>query len=293
MFRSYLLCFLIMLLYPALVMAQVRSERDSAGQKLVSGVSYGRFGLDYTSDRVFAGRKDSLKLPYITPSLAYYHRSGLFARTSVSVLSSGSARIDLTSISGGYLFMKNDFYGGISAAALFYNDSSYSVLAEVAGQMLTYAGYDFGVAEFTLDATVLFSRSADLVTGAELNKTLFLANDKLILMPSVYLVAGTQQYYQEYLDRRSKMMMARRGQNSGGNNNMSSGITVSSSGQFRILAFEFSIPAQYSAGNFRISFTPVYTIPQSPSVINIDDISFKDSLENSFYWSLGVSYKFH
>src|SRR5579862_4023180 len=58
--------------------------------------SHFRAGIDYLSNNVYFGRKDTVNTPYLTASFGYYHKSGLFINSSASYLtSSGEGRIDL------------------------------------------------------------------------------------------------------------------------------------------------------------------------------------------------------
>jgi hypothetical protein len=273
--------------------SQEKITSDSLGQKIKFNKSYGRIGISYSSDWVYAGRKDSLAAPYITPSVAYYHKSGLFIRGTFSYLvSPEEQRIDMYGLRGGYVYSKNDFYAGISGAAMIFNDSSYNVLSEVNGSIFTYAGYDFDWVDFSVDASLLFGESTDLMTGAEVSHTFYADRYRLKMIPAFYLMAGTQNYYFEYYKYRSSQGKGRgRGSGSGGGTTEPV-ITVSEYDKFRILAFELSLPVYYTIKKFRFSFTPTYVFPQSPSVATIDGIAYPEQLENTFYWNAGISYRF-
>lgn len=290
--KSYwVLAILIALQSP--LFSQQRMSKDSADRNTFRRGSFARVSLSYSSDFVYAGRKDSVALPYSTASLGYFHKSGLFAQGFLSYLtSSDEQRVDMTGLTAGYMFTSSMFYAGASGTAWFYNDSSYSVQSETGGNLYAYAGYDFDVLDLTLDATTLFSESTDFLAGIELSRMFFMANDKFKLTPSMYTLFGTQNYYNEYFTYR-RTGSTHRGRGPGGG--MGGGDMMPESevvSQFSLLAYEFSMPASYTAGKFRFFFTPTYVIPKNPLVIITDDVTETESLDNSFYWTLGASYSF-
>ncbi len=103
-----------------------------------------RVGVRYSSDYVYMGRSDSVKAPYLSPSIGYYHKSGFFLRSSVSYLTAKEeARIDMVNITGGYDFYLNDLTIGGSISQYFFSDLSYNVMAEMSTYVNAYVGYDF------------------------------------------------------------------------------------------------------------------------------------------------------
>jgi len=58
------------------------------------------------------------------------------------------------------------------------------------------------------------------------------------------------------------------------------------------LDYELSVPVGYTLNKFRFSFTPVYAMPVNAATITNGQNTYKEDLSNSFFWSLGVSYKF-
>src|ERR1700674_4101386 len=72
--------------------------------------SYWQAGINYLSDNVYLGRKDSVKIPYISPSIGYYDKSGFYVNGSLSLLpSSGNSHIDMASLEAGYSIILNEF----------------------------------------------------------------------------------------------------------------------------------------------------------------------------------------
>src|SRR5580765_201191 len=97
-------------------------QKDSARR------SYVKAGLSYLSDNVYLGRKDSVAVPYISPSIGYYHKSGFYVNSSLSVIPvSGETRIDLVTFEGGYTYSAKKLNVEISVSKEFYSDESYNV----------------------------------------------------------------------------------------------------------------------------------------------------------------------
>ena len=76
----------------------IEKEMDSIFNDLgfLKPKSFWLANINYLNNNVYLGRKDSVPSPYITASLGYYHKSGLFVNASASYLMEpGQGRIDL------------------------------------------------------------------------------------------------------------------------------------------------------------------------------------------------------
>src|SRR5438309_6685303 len=107
----------ILPLFIQLICVSQSFAQDSLEQK---EVSYFKFSGEYLSDNVYNGRKDSTAIPYLTPTVGYYHKSGLFLVASASWLST-EHRLDEMTIQGGYSFSKNKLDGEFSVANYIYS----------------------------------------------------------------------------------------------------------------------------------------------------------------------------
>ena len=58
------------------------------------------------------------------------------------------------------------------------------------------------------------------------------------------------------------------------------------------MAIEFSAPIWYTNNAFTILFLPALVIPQSEAAIVTEEAILTESLKESFYWMLGLSYQF-
>lgn len=68
-------------------MAQ-KQKKDTITPK----ASYFKARIDYLSNSIYNGRKDSMVLPYYSPSLGYYDKGGFYISGTVSYLSAVSER---------------------------------------------------------------------------------------------------------------------------------------------------------------------------------------------------------
>src|SRR5215469_5939850 len=124
-------------------------KKDSSTAKPKS--SHWEAGLAYLSNNTYLGRRDSISVPYLTPSIAYHDRSGLFLSAAFSYLASGSGRIDVTTLEGGYSYESDHVNFEITAGRDFYNQESYAVNSGIKGRLSTYFSYDFDFIEPSLE----------------------------------------------------------------------------------------------------------------------------------------------
>ena len=274
---------------PIKSIAQQKATADTVEKESpVEKKSYGLVSANYSSDLIFLGRKSSAKTPYLSAAAGYYHTSGLFINGAASYLATpGVNRIDLFTVTSGYdLYLKN-FSAGISGTKYFFNNKSYTVKSELSGNVSAYINYDFDIVDVYIDGSTYFSNTTDLILGAAVSHTFYAVNDNLTITPTVYLNAGTQNYYSNYANNRR---FRRNMTGGGGSSPMGTGMTGASS--FNVLDYELSVPVSYTINKFRFSFYPVYAIPVNAATITNDQNTYKEDLSNSFFWSLGVSYKF-
>jgi len=258
-----------------------------------------RIGLRYTSDYVYMGRADSAKAPYLSPSIGYYHKSGFFVSSSLSYLTAkGEGRVDMIAFNGGYDYFKNNLALGTSISQYLFSDLSYNVIAEMSTYANAFVGYDFSLFTIYGDASVALSESMDVFLGGEITRTFYLLKNKLLITPSVYINAGTQRYYQEYMTYRSTSTGAwggnsGKGKGSGGSNGSGTTTTTStsevlSSDQFKILDYETGLNVTYKINNVRLFATSTWTFPVNPATLVNDEGEYQENLTNRFYWSSGI-----
>ena len=273
------------------------SKAQDSTKNKNSDHSYLEAGLTYLSNNVYLGRHDSLTIPYLTPSLTYYNKSGFFAGTSLSYLTSaGNSRIDFVELDAGYAFTINKFSAIASAEKDFYNSESKNVRAETKGSLDGTIAYDFGVVKPILQGGIVFGNNNDYYTALGLDHSFYFDDDNFEITPSVLLNASTQNYYSSYFTKRK--FKAKRKNQPGG---VATKAYLPNAANFKIMDYEFSLPIDYAVGKFTFDLTPKVAVPVNPNVavITVTPASGvsttrtkTESLSNIFYWSATVSYDF-
>lgn len=267
--------------------AQEKNPPDSIAADSASEKSYALVGTGYTSDIVFLGRKGSSSSPYFTMSAGYYHKSGLFINSSISYLAaSGENRVDLFTASGGYDYYKKNFSAGVSATGYVFNSKSYTAKSALTGNLNVYADNDLNILKIYLDGTLYFSNQSDFIFSATVSHNFYADNDNLKISPAFSLYGGTQNYYSNY---NNNLRFGRHMNDNGGSNSMATGMMNGT--VFNLLAYEFSVQVKYMLSQFQFFFFPAYSLPVNAATITENQNTYKEDLTNSFFWSLGVTYK--
>lgn len=255
-----------------------------------------RIGVRYTSDFFYMGRSDSAAAPYLSPSVGYFHKSGFFARTSLSYLtSSGEERVDLILLSGGYDYFGKKFGGGVSVSEYFFNDLSYTVQSEMTTYLNAYAGYSLLGFMVYVDGSIGFSEGTDLFTGGEISRTFNAVRSKLKITPGVYINAGTQKYYDAFYTNRSVATGPGPG-NGKGHGKQQPSVTqqllIVESDSFQLLDYEADLQVSYKIGKIKLYILGTWIFPLNPATVISDNGVYQEDLDNGFFWSTGVRVSF-
>lgn len=253
-------------------------------------------GTTYQSDNVYLGRKDSVSTPYITPSIGYHDKSGLFITGSLSYLPGNDAnRIDVGTIEGGYSYSSDKFNAEFSAAKDFYSDQSFAVTSAIKGRLSTSLSYDFGPIEPSMDLGADFSDNTDIGVTLGLGHSFEIIEDHFEVDPTFHVNAATQNFYGNYFSKRR--YSAKR---PGGNSNITASIANAS--KLQLMDYEFEAPFEYTIEKkLKLNFTPTLAIPVNPTAITLTDKTAgsnktsrtaTENLNSTFFFSLGFSYTF-
>lgn len=254
--------------------------------------SYFKFAVDYLSNSVYFGRKDSLAVPYITPAISYHDKSGLYLEGSLSYLVGAASQMDAGSITAGYEFNSTNekFSGDIYASKYFVNNSSYSVKGEVKAATGGTLYYNTGPLSVNGGVDVSFSSKTDIALSFGLSHLFGFGNDHWLVTPSAIVNAGTQNFYANYLTNRKYSLKRKRRliQNSG----TIKVIVINKS--FAVLDYELSVPVDYAAHKWGLFFTPTFSIPANGIKYSLNNGATyrSENLSNSFYAEVGAYIKF-
>jgi hypothetical protein len=255
-----------------------------------------RIGVRYASDYYFMGRADSSAAPFLSPSVTYYHTSGIFVRSSMSYLtSSEESRIDAISFSAGYDFYRTNFAMGTSLGWYGFSDLSYLVVAEMNWYANAYAAYDFGPVMLYADVGLGISSSTDFFTSIELSRTFYLVQDALQITPAVTMNAGSQHYYDQYYSERSVQTGSGYGHGKGSHQPppATTSLYTLESTVFQILDYEADLLVSYRIKNFKVFTSATWLFPVNPATIMADTGTYTEELKNGFYWTAGLRYYIH
>jgi len=267
-----------------------------------------KFG--YTSNQIYNGRADSLVVPYVTGSFKFLDKSGFYAKTNLSYLTSSYAsRIDLIGLGIGYQkLLKDQFLVTASFDKNFYNSQSISVSSEVLGNLGASFYYlndfvDLG-ASF---GSIFTTGKSDVSVNFDLSHDFSFADDQWSVEPTANINFSTRHYSEIYSNNRRNKTS-----NSGNVVRGSDITTIQTIGanKLSLLNYELSLPINYYGKGFGFYITPAYSIAQNPSVLLTTTTSTRTSggggqpqittisdskvetIQNYFYLDIGVYFKF-
>ena len=271
--------------------------------------SYGKLSLSYLNNAVYNGRKDSLATPYITPTIGYYDKSGFYISGALSYLSSAKeSRIDLFSLDIGYdISITDQLSSNFYANKSFYNQTSTAVKSDIKGSLGAAFNYDLSVIQLNLASEAIFSQKTDLSLNLGVGHA-FNSGDAdhlLSINPSINLNWSTLNFYEGFTSRKVSKKIGQTIANLAS----ATATTTVDKNRLALLDYDLSIPLSYDTKKFGCFLTPTFAIPQNPintttstviklkngtqttQVQNSTPLSEK-TLENSFYFELGVYVKF-
>jgi hypothetical protein len=290
-----ILVLILTILFSNLLNSQNNKVTESVSEN--SDSSYIALSLNYISDAVFMGRKDSISTPYLYPSITFHHKSGFYANGSFSYLTQpNESRVDLSLITLGYDFSIKKFEGDISLSKYFFNEDSYNVISQVETDLSVSLEYDFDFIKFGVMASSFFSsdNNTDLILTSELSRDFITKNQKFQISPTIGASFGSQNFYEQYYTNTQFGNGKSQGQGQGGSDNVviQNNIKINESEKFNLMAIELSLPIWYVHKSCAFLFAPNLVLPQNESELLIDDILVKQDLDTTFYWMIGVSYMF-
>ncbi len=246
-----------------------------------------KIGVNYNTGLNYYGRVDSLKSSGFFPLAELWFNEKFYINAAPVFVNNSVVSFQYagTIASAGYQFNSNNkVLGNIYVTRPFYQQSSelvQSALKAQAGMTVTLLNKVLNV---TGGGDVKFSDNTDFGVMAGVDHIFrHQVNDNSVLVidPSIYINAGTQQFTKSYLKRTSGFLLFP------GNEQL----VTESAQKFNILSYEFSVPVIFATGKFQLLFTPAYVIPQNLIVIEgRPDLSERG--ENLFYATFGAKMSF-
>jgi hypothetical protein len=225
-------------------------------------------GVKYISNQSYVGRKDSLKLPVITPYINFETHFGLYAKATGYVnLSQGNTGFDGVGIETGYEFSKKNWNGNIAFVKNFISDNSNLIIAPVKESLEFYLEKENKIVTPSIGAEYLFSSEGnDFIAYAGLAKSITLVEKDtaalFAIIPAVDLNAGTQNFYTSFLKNYAKNAQRKKKASNQTTKSGSVTKTVEEENQsFSLLSASFELPLDFTKGKFEWKTTPALEVP--------------------------------
>ena len=303
MTKIHFIClFLLLVMFSVNAQTTKKSKSDSAS-------SYFRVDASYLSNYVYNGRQDSLKTPYLTPTIGYYDKSGFWVSGSLSYLANSTeSRIDLYSLDIGYDFdIAENFSCSVYGDKSFYNDASQAINSAVKGSIGSIVSYDLGFLQVNAGVDILFSNQADIVTNIGLAHAFYIGDKASLftITPPITTNLSTLHYYEGYANKKA----GKKANQVIPNLESISIATTVNNNNFTLMDYEFSLPITYDTQKIGFFFTPSFALPKNPVYTTttttiklrngtqtsqtVDSTPWQEkNLTNVFYAELGFYFKF-
>jgi len=245
-----------------------------------------KLGINYNTNLNYYGRTDSLRSSGFFPLAELWFNESFYLNAAPIFVSNKISSFDYagTVASAGYQFnAENKWLGNIYFLKPFYKDNSQlvqSALKAQAGMTLTWLNKAINL---TGGGDIKFSDKTDYgATGGIDHIFRFQFDDQSVLVidPSAYVYAGTQQFTNTYYKQSNFIFFP------GFEQQATEKVKA-----FNVLAYEFTSPIIFAKGKFQLLFTPSYIIPQN--LIEVEgrpDLSERG--KEMFYATIGAKVSF-
>jgi hypothetical protein len=254
-----------------------------------------KFGISYLSNNVYMGRTDTTTTPVIIPEAKYTFKNGIYFSGSLYYIpTKPTQKLDGGNVAGGYDWDISDAFSvGGSFTKLFYSANSAQITSSISSTINVNVNYDNDYISPALNVNYDLNSggiSNDfLLSPAVAHDFIFVGifgdADIFLISPTVTLNAGTENFYDGYINKRtlkSKVLTK-----------VQTALLTrfeANVGKFEILDYEISAPLEYKIGHLIIQVAPTYAIVQNqlPKALAAQ---FSDQ-SAVFYVEAGVSLKF-
>jgi len=280
--RQVIFCTLALLLFSRTTIAQRAFYEDDEDDPY-EHKSYFMYGLNYLSNNVYLGRKDTVVIPYYSPYVGYHLKNGLYAKGMLSFTPAKGTHLDLTTLEIGYDHSFGDhFNGGINLDKLYYNKNSLNIRSSTKGYGGIYGQYSNDWVEPQLSFDINKNKnSTDYVTNFTLDHDFKLPDGKSHIIPLMATNIGTQHYYDEYfitrLTKKDKTVKVKK--------------VVADPGKYKPMDYEFSVKTTLMASKWLFMLMPTYAVPVNPAVVTLPNRIVTEKLSNSFYIELDICHR--
>ncbi len=245
-----------------------------------------KFSINYNSALNYYGRTDSLKSTGVFPLAELWFTKDFYINAAPVFINNSGQSFGYagTVTSLGYLHATDKWISNLYLLKPFYKQSSELVQSALKAQ----AGASFSklnkILNINFGGDVKYSDKPDFgaIAGMDhLIKKQLSNKDVLVIDPSFYAYAGTQNFTNTYYKKKAGFLFF-----PGNAEPVTENVQ-----KFNILAYEFSVPVVYVKGKWMLLLTPSYILPQNLiTIANRPDLSERG--ENMFYATAGLKYSF-
>ena len=264
---------------------EAKSQIDSSETK--KDLVQFKIGTFYNSHLNYYGRTDSLRSSGVFPVAELWINETFYLSASPVFVNNASVSFDYagTVATAGFQFMSDDkkWLTNIYGLKPFYEKGTQLVQSALKGQLAFSLSRFNKIINITGGADVKLSDKVDYGLTAGLDhiyRKQFADKSVLVVDPSAYVFAGTQQFTNTYYKQSNFLLFP------GVQQQVSESVK-----NFNILSYEFSVPVVYAKGKLQVLLTPAYVIPQNlVQVEGRPDLS--ERAKNMFYATLGAKLTF-
>lgn len=274
-------CILVLTLFSFhLAKAQTDSVSNESDQAQV------KIGVYYNSALNYYGRTDSLKSSGFFPMAELWFNKNFYISATPVFVNNAVASFDYagTVATAGFQFNeKGKWFGNLYFVKPFYESSSQLVQSVLKAQGAMSLSWMSKAINITAGGDIKLSDKMDFgLTGGidHVIRHQFADNSVLVVDPSAYVYAGTQQFINTHYKKSNFLLFP--------------GVEQSVSEEvksFNILSYELSMPIIFAKGKFQLLFTPAYVMPQNLiTVQGRPDLSERG--KEMFYATMGAKVVF-
>jgi hypothetical protein len=245
-----------------------------------------KIGVNYNSGLNYFGRTDSLNSRGFYPSLEWDLKDGLYLSSNFIFVNNSQEALQYagTILEGGYKFtgMDKHFAGNLFVSKFLYTNQSALVESAVKEQAGVNLSFLNDIIDLNIGGDAKFSSQVDWGLTAGLDHIIrfdhIFGNAVLVLDPSVYGYAGTQNFTTSYFQKLNILILP-----------IGQQALSRSTHSFDILAWQLSLPVVLAAGKFDFILDPAWILPE-----NVIDNSGNNTGagKSLFYITTGISYSF-
>jgi hypothetical protein len=242
-----------------------------------------KLSLNYNSGLHYYGRTDSLKSTGFFPLAEFWITPKFYINAAPVFVNNKLQHFDYagTVSTAGFLNATKKWITNIYITKPFYKQSSELVQSALKAQAGINLSFLNKIININAGGDIKRSNQTDYGASAGLDHLIrkqFKDNSMLIVDPSVYAYAGTQNFTNTYYQKKAGFLFFP------GTTQQ----TTEDVQRFSILSYEVSIPVIYAKNKWQVLFTPAYVLPQ-----NLIRINGKTELaSNMFYATVGLKHIF-